>query len=115
MLRSTETKWRSKTGWGFAIIYAVAAAVLFTKAFTCQFTFCAFIDLPVFAPAGALYYWVYDLLVENRIVPGYIPNPEVTWGFVIPAVVANVLLYYYVGRCVGRYLGRHSKESHENG
>jgi len=87
--------WQSKTGWAFAAAYMIAVFVLFWNAFTCMGMLC---DLPavfVFAPAGLAYYPAANFLF------GYIIDPFREWGLIIPSVLTNVTLYYYVGYLIG--------------
>jgi hypothetical protein len=90
-----NNRWRSKTGWIFVAIYLVAAFFLFRDALTCGGMLC---DLPaifVFLPAGEVYYVVSNFLF------GYDPGPFREWRFIIPSVLTNVVLYYFLGRLMG--------------
>ena len=83
-------------GAAFLLSYMTAAGYLFWKAFSCRSALCSLIDIPVFAPAGFVFYWAYEI-VDKVFGLGSIPNPEVRLPFVIPAVVCNATLYYFLG------------------
>lgn len=97
--------WTSKTGWTFAGLYLLITAWAYGQAVTCHTMFCDFVALYGFLPAGALYVVAYPF-VDRWFGFGYIVNPHLTLGFVIPAIITNVLLYYFIGRAVAWTVSR---------
>ena len=87
--------WRSRTGWGFATVYLVAALFLFHYAMTCHDWMCDLAAVPVFFPGG-LIPW---LPFSGRF--DYVPDPMRRWAFVIPAVLLNLGIYYLIGFAIG--------------
>jgi hypothetical protein len=93
-------RWRSTTGWICVAAYLVVAFFLFRDALTCTGMLCDLPALFVFLPAGEVYY-----VVSNALL-GYDPAPLTEWRFILPSVLTNVVLYYFVGRLVGRVTTR---------
>jgi hypothetical protein len=86
-----------------AALYAIAVIILFHQAMTCMTMFCDSVALPVFLPAG----WL-DLLPFSGPL-NYVANPMHRWRFLIPAVVTNAIIYYFIGSAIGSVFGRLSK------
>jgi hypothetical protein len=76
-----------------AALYLIAATFLFFEAMTCtDGFFCGIAAIPVFAPAGFLY---------SRILSSYVSSPAILqWEVIIPAVLTNTVLYYFLGYAV---------------
>ncbi len=82
---------RSKTGRLLAALYAVAAVALFHEAMTCGVMLCDLVAIYVFLPLGYLVWLPWSGQMN------YVANPMVRWEFVIPAVLGNLLFYYFIG------------------
>ena len=87
---------RSKTGTVFAVLYGLAAIILFPEAVTCKVWMCEFTAWPVWLPMGYLFWLPYSGHLD------YVPDPTRHWNFIIPAFLANVLLWYIVGMLLGK-------------
>ena len=91
--------WRSRSGLIFATLYLIAAAALYFKALTCNDGFfCGIEVLAVFVPAGLIYSELLDQFVGSPIA--------LQWQVIIPTVVTNAVLYYFLGYGVGAALGK---------
>jgi len=89
----------SKAGLLFAGLYAIGAAILFRESLTCATWMCDLVALPVFLPAGYIFWAPFSGPVD------YIPDPLDRWIFVVPAALTNLVLYYYVGYGLGAAIG----------
>ena len=86
--------WRSRSGLIFAALYLIAATALYFKALTCNDGFfCGIEVLLVFLPAGFIYSGLLDQFVGSPIA--------LQWEVIIPTVVTNAVLYYFLGYGVG--------------
>ena len=114
------TMLQSRTGLIFVATYLMAAVFLLRDGLTCTGMLC---DLPAFLvllPAGWVFYAV------SNFVLGYDPDPLVgynlvghdlqrfiKWGFIIPSVLTNVIIIYFVGYLIGRsatrFIVRHGR------
>ena len=76
-----------------AAVYLTAATFLFFEAKTCtDGFFCGIAAIPAFVPAGFLY---------SRILSPYVSSPAILqWEVIIPTVLTNTALYYFVGYAV---------------
>lgn len=99
------TIWRSRSGWTLALLYLVAAIILFHQAMACMTMFCDSAALPVFLPAG----WLYWLPFSGSL--NYVADPMRHWQFVIPAAVTNAIVYYFVGLAIGQVFNSLSRAS----
>jgi len=86
---------KSRTGWTLATLYLVVSAICLYATFDCRDGFfCGLRAIPVLIPAGVVY-----LLVFAK----YVASPAIMqWQVLVPAVATNVLVYYLLGRLLGR-------------
>ena len=85
----------SKTGLVSAALYSISAVFLFGKAMTCIGIACGLVALPVFLPAGYIYWFPFSGKLGN-----YVPDPLSGWAFVIPTAITNMVFYYFLGHAV---------------
>lgn len=97
--------WRSRSGWFLAGIYMVAAIILFHEAMTCTSMFCDLVAMPVFLPAG----WIYWLPFSGAL--NYVADPMRRWEFVIPVTATNAVIYYFLGFAIASGIRKLSKTS----
>lgn len=61
---------------------------------TCVGMLCDLVAFAVFLPAG----YIYWLPFSGQL--NYVPDPMREWKFVIPAVITNLVFYYFLGYVV---------------
>jgi hypothetical protein len=107
---------RSKTGLAFAVSYLIAAVFFLWDGLTCVGMLC---DLPAFLallPAGGVYYVVSNFFFSYDPDPliGFYPSLSargapvrfIKWGFIVPSVLTNLILFYCVGHMIGQLATR---------
>lgn len=89
----------SKAGWTLAAIYLVVSLLLLYQALRCRDDFfCGIVAIPMLIPAGVLYLlWFADDLASPAILQ---------WALVVPTLATNAVLFYLLGRWIGRIAGR---------
>ena len=90
---------RSRAGWALAGLYLAVALLALWRAFTCRDDFfCGIETIPMLVPAGFFYLW---LLVDH------LPSPALLqWPLIVPTLITNVVLYYLLGRLIGKRVSR---------
>jgi len=83
----------------------VAAIILFHEAMTCTSMFCDLVAMPVFLPAG----WIYWLPFSGAL--NYVADPMRRWEFVIPVTATNAVIYYFLGFAIASGIRKLSKTS----
>lgn len=86
---------KSKAGLTLAAIYLVVSTIILYEALHCRDGFfCGITAIPVLIPAGIVY-----LLLFSK----YLTSPPILqWPLLIPTLGTNALLYYLLGRWIGR-------------
>ena len=60
--------------------------------------FCGITAIPVLIPAGVVYLFLFS---------EYLANPPILqWPLLIPTLMTNAVLYYLIGRLVGRQIDK---------
>ena len=90
---------KSRVGLALATIYLVVSVALLFAAMHCRDDFfCGITAIPVLIPAGVVY-----LLLFSE----YLANPPILqWPLLIPTLMTNAVLYYLIGRLVGRQIDK---------
>jgi hypothetical protein len=93
---------KSKIGWVFVAIYLVMASYLVYQAFTCTGWVCDLVEFPATIPFGLLYLallkWLNPIFVFGSITY----NPFKNWFFIIPTLVGNSIVFYWLGVGIGK-------------
>lgn len=97
---TANATWRSRSGWCLAALYLAAAGILFSRAMTCASMLCDLVAMPVFLPAG----WLYWLPFSGSL--NYVADPMRRWEFVIPAIITNAAIYYFAGFAIASGIRR---------
>jgi hypothetical protein len=89
----------SKGGSCLSLVYIIAAILLFHDAMTCGGLLCDLSALLVWLPAGILYFTAYNLLDKWFVFGdiGATAAPARQWLFIIPTVITNAVIYYFIG------------------
>ncbi|HEY1204957.1 MAG: hypothetical protein ABSH46_07205 [Bryobacteraceae bacterium] len=100
-------KWpKSKVGWAFVILYLVSASYLIYQAFACRGWVCDLVEIPAAVPFGLVY------LLALRWLDPFFAFGDITWSpfrnwfFIVPTVIGNSLIFYWLGVGVGKLAAR---------
>jgi hypothetical protein len=93
---------KSKIGWVFVVIYLVPASFFIYQAFTCSGWVCDLIEFPATIPFGLLYLTVIKLLDPIYVFGSITYAPFRNLFFVIPMIIGNIVVYYWIGVGVGK-------------
>jgi hypothetical protein len=88
---------KSKTGWIFVIVYLLVAIFFTYQAFVCSGFACDLVELPAIVPFGVLYLLLLQLLNPIYFFGSIIYAPFQNLFFIIPNILGNMLLYYWIG------------------
>jgi hypothetical protein len=89
----------SKPGWALASFYLVVSLALLYQAIHCRDGFfCGIAAIPMLIPAGLVYLMLFS---EHLASPAMLQ-----WPLILPTLVTNAMLYYLLGRWVGRLVAR---------
>lgn len=98
MIRATST-----TGWVFAGLYGIAAAVLFYRASACTGWVCDLVALPAVVPSGFVVGPLLEWLDSVYLFPGYSPSAALRSPyFIVPTVLGNLVFFYGLGALAAR-------------
>jgi hypothetical protein len=97
---------RSKVGWTFVTTYLALAALLIYRAFTCVGWVCDLVEFPVTIPFGLLYLALLKLLDPIFFFGSITYAPFRNWFFIIPTLVGDSIIFYWLGVRIGKLLAR---------
>ena len=93
---------RSKTGWFCAVVYSALAAYLIDQAFTCRDWLCDLVELWAAIPFGLFYLALLQALEPVFLFGSIAYAPFTNWFFIAPTVIANAVIYYWLGVGIAR-------------
>jgi len=102
---------RSKIGWAFVLVYLAFSSVLVYKAFTCSGWVCDIVELPAAIPFGLLYLLLLRLLNPIFVFGSITYAPFTNWYFIIPNLIGNSVLFYWLGVGMGKLIGRITRKT----
>ena len=96
----------SKIGWLFVLLYLAVSSVLIYQAFTCIGWVCDIVEFPAAIPFGLLYLFLLRLLNPVFVFGSITYAPFTNWYFIIPTLVGNSIVFYWIGVGVGKLIVR---------
>jgi len=97
---------RSRIDWILVVLYWAAAAPLIHEALTCTVWFCDLVEFWVALPFGAIYLLVLKLLDPVAGFGSITYAPFRNWVFIVPTLIANSVIYYWVGVGVAKLFAK---------
>lgn len=97
---------QSRMGWTLVIVYLLLAAFLIYQAFTCTGWVCDLVEVPAAVPFGLIYLALLQWLDPIFVFGSITYAPFRNWFFIIPTLLGNSLLYYWLGLGIGKLWGR---------
>lgn len=92
----------AKCGWLLAGCYVVIAGLLFYRASSCSGWVCDLVALPAAFPFGFPIAWLIDAMDSWLLIPGHTPTFHFrSLYFIVPTMIANALLYFWIGKALG--------------
>jgi ABC-type sulfate transport system permease component len=102
---------KSKVGWVCVGFYLAVAAFLINQAFSCSDWLCDLVEFPVTIPFGLLYLEVLRLLAPNFVFGSLTYAPFRNWFFIIPTLIGNSIIFYWLGVRIAKLFSKLSKRS----
>jgi len=90
----------------FLVLYWAAASPLIHEALTCTVWFCDLVEFWVALPFGAIYLLVLKLLDPVAGFGSITYAPFRNWVFIVPTLIANSVIYYWVGVGVAKLFAK---------
>ncbi len=93
---------KSKLGWVLVVLYLAFSSVLIYQAFTCTGWVCDLVEFPAAIPFGLLYLLLLRALNPMFAFGSITYDPFRNWFFIIPTLVGNSVVFYWIGVGIGK-------------
>lgn len=93
---------KSSAGWVFVAIYLAASLWLVHQAFTCTGWMCDMVEIPATVPFALVYFPLLRLLNPIFLFGSITYAPFRNWYFIVPTLLGNSIIYYWLGVGVRR-------------
>ena len=93
---------KSKLGWVLVVLYLAGSSVLIYQALTCTGWVCDIVEFPAAIPFGLLYLLLLRALNPIFAFGSITYAPFTNWFFIIPMLVGNSVVYYWIGVGIGK-------------